>query len=648
MKITEQQTPQQSDRMFTVHDKFSALAVAGACALLLMACEGSTGPAGPAGADGPPGTGIVGTFEFIVQVDTNADNFSDAIVAVDPISFQVNRIGTPDVGEDSTSSLTNTHKTQFYQGNRWIGGTDLWAFDPVTFAVVPRVAAPGQFIQMNREGTVGPGLVNTKAASSAALSSLPKNLADYIGRTQMTQEEATAVNMCDVETLATTALTSTKAAADTLVHSIGYSPVGFELTPDGNMGVSGVRMGDHMLFLDTNPASPTFREPLRLIDQRRAQIKDRNNAVVATFPGVYTAATPAGPAPGKVHYDRISSGTSETDKNTYVEPCDTTLLRAANGQLWFWTVDVNGDTITGARVDTITTATPTVVQVAVPHLDFSGGTGTTSGLKRVGPWMASLQNRAADGTMIFSAENEGENSESLFDVTDPASVVEIQRMVPDLATINGPVAASTIGTAGLAGQFTAGQVIAVGVDFATTGGARQSVNYIYRQVAGMGDDGSGRPAFGPAPANPPKTSAYLEKQTASDPGPSFIVNGLAGRGGTTEGNFATTIGTGTDTVVFSDRIWILTFVASALGNYDIFQIVDLSTAPPWRITENVEFNSSFGGMIGPDNKLIQVRNGKLEIIDISENPKTMKTVQLFHPTAGVLMNARTLSLRYLP
>jgi hypothetical protein len=262
--------------------------------------------------------------------------------------------------------------------------------------------------------------------------------------------------------------------------------------------------------------------------------------------------------------------------------------------------------------------------------------------------MASLQNRAADGRMIFSVENEGENSESLFDVTDPASVVEIQRIVADLATIYGPAPASTIGIVGLAGQFTAGQVIAVGVDFATTGGARQPVDYTYRQVAGAGDDGSGRPAFGPAPANPPKTSAYLEKQTASDPGPSFIVNGLAGRGGTTEGNFATTIGTGEDTAVFSDRIWILTFVASALGNYDIFQIVDLSTAPPWRITENVEFNSSFGGMIGPDNKFVQVRNNKLEIIDISENPKTMKTVQLFHPTAGVLMNARTLSLRYLP
>jgi hypothetical protein len=644
--MTEQKKPPQaSGRMSSKLRVFPALAVGGAVALLLIGCEGATGPAGPVG---PPGTGIVGTFEYFVQVDSDADNFSDTVVAVDPISFTVNRIGTPDVGEDSTASLTNTHKTQFYQGNRWIGGTDLWAFDPVTFAVVPRVAAPGQFIQANREGTVGPGQVNTKAASSAALASLPKNLADYIGRTQLTKEEAAAVNMCDVQTLATTALASTKAPADTLAHSIGYSPVGFELTPDGNMGVSGVRLGDHILILDTDPASPTFRQPLRFIAQRYGQIKDASNNVVATFPGVYTPA--GGTAPGRLNYNRAGSATGgETVTDTFVEPCDTTLLRDVNGQVWIWTPDVDGDTITGARVDSITTATPTVVQVAVPHLDASGGTGATSGLKRVGPWMASLQNRAADGAMIFSTENEGENSESLFNVSDPANIVEIQRMVPDLATMNGPVAASMIGTPGLAGQFAAGQVIPVGVDFSTTGGARQSVNYIYRQVAGAGDNGSGQPpGAGPAPSNPPLTTAYLEKQTASDPGPLFIVNGLAGRGGTTEGNFATTIGTGTDTMVFSDRIWILTFVAGPFGNFDIFQIVDLSTAPPWRITENVEFPSSFGGMIGPDNKLVQVRNGNLEIIDISESPHSRKTVTLFHPTAGVLMNARTLSLRYLP
>jgi len=651
MNMTEQQISQPRGRKVSIRGMFDVLVIGAGCALLLVGCEGSTGPAGPPGATGSAGTGVVSNFEYIVQVTTSTG--SGAVVAVDPVSFQIKRGGTPDIGLDSTASLNNTHKTMFYQGNRWVGGGgDMWAFNPDTFAVVPRVTPVGQFIQANREGTVGPGEVNTKDAQTAEVASLPKDIAKYIGVTQMTSDEANTVDMCDVETLAKTQLSSTKAPSDTLVYSMGYSPVGWEESPDGKIGVAGVRLGDHMIFVDTDPASPTFTQPLRFVIERYGQIKDASNNVVATFPGLYTAA--GGTAPGSLNYNRVSSGTSETDKQTYVEPCDTTMLRAANGQVWFWTVDVDGDTITGARVDTITSATPTVAQIAVPHLDNAGGTGTTSGLKRVGPWMASLTNRAADGTLLFSAENEGENSESLFDVTDPANVVEVERMVMNLATINAPTAATQIGTLGTVGQFTDGQVIAVGVDFTTTGGTRQSVNYTYHALPG--DDGSGAPP-GLSQTNPPLTTAYLSKNTPTDPGPTYILNGLAGRGGTTEGNFVATVGTGSNTTVFSDKIWVETFVQSRLPagcsgsgcfNWDIFQIVDLSTNPPWLLKENVNFPSAFGGSIGPDNKFVQVLNGQIQTIDVSEEPKTEKTIQLFDPTTGMPLNALTISLRYLP
>jgi hypothetical protein len=652
MNMTEQRIPQPSDRKFSVPGMCSASVIAGACALLLIGCEGATGPAGPAGATGAPGTGVVTNFEYLVQVTTVSG--SGAVVAVDPISFQIKRGGTPDVGLDSTSSLNNTHKTMFYQGDRWIGGGgDLWAFDPVTFAVVPRVTPVGQFIQANREGTVGPGRVNAKDAMAAALAGLPKDIAKYIGRSQLTAEEAATVNMCDVETLVKASVTSTKAPANTLVYSMGYSPVGWEVSPDGNIGVAGVRKGDHMIFVDTNPASPTFTQPLRFVIERTGEIKDASNAVVGSFTGVYTAATPVpGTAPGNINYPESGTATGgETNPDTYVEPCDTTLLRAANGQLWFWTVDVDGDTITGARVDTITTATPTVVQLAVPHLDSSGGfgKGAFAAIKRVGPWMASLTNRAKDGKLVFSVENEGENSESLFDVTDPAAVVEVERIVTDLARINAPTLGTQIGTTGLAGQFADLQVIPVGVDFLTTGGPRTSVNYTYHKVTGASDPGSGQPPnVGPAPANPPLTSAYLQKNTLTDPGPLYIVNGLAGRGGTTEGNFVATVGTGANTTVFSDKIWVETFVASTLGNWDIFQIIDLTSDAPWLVKENVNFPSAFGGMIGPDNKFVQVLNGQIQTIDVSENPKVLKSVSLFDPTTGAPLSALTISLRYLP
>lgn len=621
----------------TIVPGLRVLAMTGA-AVALLGCEGATGPSGPAGPSGPPGTGIEAGFEYIVQVDTNGDNFSDTIVVVDPVTFTIKRLGTPDVGEDSTASLNNTHKAGMLAPfHRWIGGGgDLWAFDPVTFSVVPRVAPVGQFIQANREGTVGPGQVNAKASGGGT--TVPKEWQAFTARSQLTLEEAQTVDMCLLSSVAGGSGSLSKAPTDTLVHSMGYSPVGFELSPDGKIGVAGVRMGDHMLFLDTDPASPTFREPLRFVIQRTGEIKDKTNAVVARFPGIYTAA--GGYAPGSLHYDRVSSGTTETDKNTYVEPCDTTMIRAANGQLWFWTVDVNGDTITGARVDTITSTSPTVVQVPVPVVDNAARNSARSGgIKTVGPWMASLLNRAGGGELLLSIEHEGENSESIFDVTDPANVFEVARYVPDLATIRA-AGGGTLGTAGTVGQFTNGAVYAVNVDFTSTGGSPTPVNYIYRSVPGAGDNLSGR-----GTGLPPVTSAYLEKQNLTDPGPRYIINGLAGRGGTSEGNWAAVVGSGTNRIVFSDKLWILTFVAGPQGNFDIFQIVDLQTPAPWLIRENVDFPSAFGGHIGPDNRLVQVRNDDIEIIDINETPKTRKTITLYHPTTGARMRVRTISLR---
>ena len=145
---------------------------------------------------------------------------------------------------------------------------------------------------------------------------------------------------------------------------MGYSPVGIEPSPDGKLTMFAVRQGDHAFFLDTDPNSPTFGLPVRFVYPRLGVVKDQNNAVVETFASVYTAA--GGSAPGKPNYNRVSTGTSETDKNTYTEPCDSTALRNAAGEIWSWWPDVNGDTITGVNIDTIDTANPQVVQVAVP------------------------------------------------------------------------------------------------------------------------------------------------------------------------------------------------------------------------------------------------------------------------------------------
>ena len=131
--------------------------------------------------------------------------------------------------------------------------------------------------------------------------------------------------------------------------------------------------------------------------------------------------------------------------------------------------------------------------------------------------MASLLNRNVGNEFFMTVENEGDNTESIWDMTNPAKVFEVQRLVTNLKY----VLATDIGTA----PFVNGATYAVNVSYASTGGATTSVNYQY--VSLPADDFSGVSAD--------YTRAYLKKVNASDPGPGFIVNGLNGRAGTERG-----------------------------------------------------------------------------------------------------------------
>jgi len=620
---------------------FSALVVP---LLLIAGCSGSdgtdgaTGPAGSAGSDGAGSS--IPDQDIIVQVDTTGDGTADTIAVLDPVAFGVKRFAAVDIGSDS--SLNNSHKSYFHTGQEWVGGGgDLWAFDKSTLALSARVDNPS--FQMNREGLVGAGQVNTKSAATTA--NLSKEMRSFLGRTLLTPEEAARVDMCELQALAGAGSSATKAPADTIVHNLGYSPVGLELTPDGTMGVVGVRQGDHLLFMDTDASSATFGTPLRFIDQRRGDIKDKTNAVVATFTALYDIGS--GGAPGNLHTTRAPGTGSETDGETYVEPCDTNIIANSDDEVWFWSVDVDGDTYTLARVDTITSATPTVIQIPVPVVDDTATAGGASGLQYVGPWMGSLVNRAIDnGIMIGTSENEGENSESLWDLSDTANPVEVGRYVDDLATIKGG-GTCTGGAAGgptLTGPFVDGNTFAVNIDFTSTGGACTAVNYTYNSVPSSGDDLSGSAGSGYV------TTAFLTKVTASDPGPSFILNGLAGRAGTSEGNVSVITGSGATTKVFSDEIWLTTFrqgtlcSALATSDCDIFQVIDLSTDAPWLISEAVRISSAFAGKFGIDNRFYQVVGGSLQVIDTNSSQRTLNTITL-DPTTGAPWSIKSVNLR---
>jgi len=614
--------------------KILSTMVVGAAALIVAGCSGSDGKDGAPGTDGADGVGGGGVpdQDIILQVDTNGDGGADTLVVIDPNTFAIKRSSNADIGIDS--SLNNSHKSYFHTVLQWIGGGgNLWAFDKETLALAPRVDTPS--FQMNREGTVGQGQVNLK--STATTENLPKELKPYLGKTMLTPEEAAKVDMCELTALASVGSSATKAPADTIIHNMGYSPVGLETTPDGKLAIVGVRQGDHLLFMDTDPASATFGTPIRFIDQRRGVIKDKTNAVVGTFTSQYGGfAGSTGTAPGDLHTTRAGGATGgEADGETYVEPCDTNLIRNAAGEVWFWSVDVDGDTYTLARVDTITSPAPTVVQITVPVLDDRATLGKPGGTQYVGPWMGSMLNRAAGGEMIGTSENEGENSEGIWDLSDTANPVEVGRYVDDLATIKGDGACTPGVTGGPrlgdAGDFVDAQVYVVNVDFTSTGGACIPVNYTYNSMGS--DDLTG------SAGNKYVTTAYLAKDTANDPGPNFILNGLAGRAGTSEGNVATFTGSGTDAVVYSDELWLPILrqgiPCTTAKDCDIFQIVDLSSNPPWLINENIDLPSQFAGKFGPDNRYYQVANGNLEIIDANVKPKDIfNVVKLFDSTTG--------------
>ncbi len=570
----------------------------------------------------------VSTPALFVFYDSDGDNTGDSIARVDLDSDEIQKTAVVGV-----SGNGGTHKQAFYEGPIWVGaGPLVWGIDPDTLQVLPRPQSPS--IQGNREGTVGAASVDPKStafefaqqrvvAMSGAAEAERARLSSYFNRTSFTYEEAQVIDICAMRS--SRSGINGKPSADLLAkaievaphfHNMGYSPVGIEPSPDGKLTMFAVRQGDHSFFLDTDPDSATFGMPVRFVYPRLGVVKDRNNAVVKTFASAYTPA--GGTAPGRLQYNRASSGTSETDKNTYTEPCDSTSLRNAAGQIWTWWPDVNGDTITGTNMSTVNTASPETYQVRIPIItrasapSSAGGTGSAAlaaGRQRVGPWMASLLNRNVGNEFLFTVENEGDNSESIWDVTNPASVVEVQRIVTNLKN----VLETDIG----ATPFTNGNTYAVGVSFASTGGTKTSVDYQY--VSLPADDMSGVSAD--------VTRAYLRKVNAADPGPRFILNGLNGRAGTSEANVARRQGSGANTILFSDEVWLLT--GTGFGAIDGFQVVNLKgLGPPFLLTETIALPSAFSGSHGPNGKkFYQLRNSSIDVID-TQSRKLVNVITL--------------------
>ncbi|MHB8257144.1 MAG: hypothetical protein ACYDHY_12055 [Acidiferrobacterales bacterium] len=602
----------------TLRPARSLLAVSVAT-LILGACSSGSH------ATAPTSTPTALTPALFAFYDSNGDGVGDSIARIDLSTNAV--MATAVTGVGASSGVTDNQA--FYNGPLWMSsGPEVWGIDPTTLTVLPRPVAPS--IQGNREGTIGSAMVNalsltggTTQTSNTQTTQMAA-LRQYFGQTSATLAQAETIDFCAVQNsvggVDPSALTSQSALGVTIpvpppFYNIGYSAVDIAPTPSGDLTMLGVRLGDNDVFLDTNPNSPTFGYPVRFVYPRLGQIKNQSNAVVGTFSGLYSAA--GGTAPGKLFYNRISSGTSEVDKNTYAEPCDSTTARNAAGQVWSWEPDVQGDTLTGTNDDALLTSSPQVVQVAVPTISSASAPASAGGVgsaptcpnsggpcspdgQRTGPWMATLLNHNVGNEFIMSVEDEGDNAQMLWDVTNPAHVFEIERIVSNLQNVLTPSLTTQTGQT----TFTNGTIYTVSVSYASTGGATTSVQYQY--VSLPGDTFTGV-----APADN-ITHAYLKKVTAADPGPEYILNGLLGRASTSHPDIARIQGSGTNSIMFADEDWLMTFVGA-----DGFQIISLNgLGAPYLITAYLPIPSAFTGIFSPDGtKFYQIRNGDIDVID---------------------------------
>lgn len=542
----------------------------------------------------PPGQPTQALFAF----------YSDAgermVARINPVTLEVLERAPIPFGAPG-----GKQKSYFYTDRPvWTAnGPNVFGFDPQTLEPVP--GQPGPYIQASRSGEIGPGRVNNVGVLVAMSQPSPMRavyggeLTQLVQQSTWTEEEWQTVDYCAalhtvnqsaqalVNSLSTGGVQLTE--DDVRFHNMGYGPVGNESSPDGKLLMFAVRQGDHILFLDTDPDSATFGQPVRFVHPALGTVRDSTNALVGTFVSQY--AMGGGTAPGDLRWTR---GTGIQDIETRVEPCDSTMLRNHQGVVWSWTVDVDGDTITGINVDRIHTDSPEVHNLKVPVVRKRN---FTANVASAGPWMGSLVNRnAGNNDFLLFIEYEGENAEGIWNITDAGNAFEVQRMFNTLAdVIDTPPTATT--------PLVNGQLYPVTISHATTGGTQTVVQYRYVSLPGDNGTGASAPNVG--------TTAYLQKVTPEDPGPNYLLNGLTGRAFTSGGTMSRLSGSGEDTIVYSDEVWLTT--QGNLNNTDGFDIVNLRTSMPWLIHDRVQLPSTAGHWYM--DKYFQARAGAVDVID---------------------------------
>jgi YVTN family beta-propeller protein len=281
-----------------------------------------------------------------------------------------------------------------------------------------------------------------------------------------------------------------------------------DVTPDGRYAYVTRRGEDQVCVLDNSLGTPNFGRIIRCINVVTGEVRDGNGNLITRYPTLYTPG--GGPVEGGNRGVRGAAGRCDIYQNTCrAGACDASVILRDDGKVIFCEPDWYGGTISCLDI----TDNDRLYQYLLPVL--------VRGSRLPGGFMGTISINFYDGKSYYFVENrehsmgssdECRGSEYVLDVTDLSNIKLVQMIVPKFSCLDGITTDSLID--GQTYTIRVRYVYSYNYDAAgrVTGIDRQdiyNVNYIFRRSTG-----------------PFVSSGYLEKVNPSDPGPSFIVDGL--------------------------------------------------------------------------------------------------------------------------
>lgn len=279
-----------------------------------------------------------------------------------------------------------------------------------------------------------------------------------------------------------------------------------DVTPDGRYVYASRRGEDEICVLDNNFGTQNLGKIIKCINIVTGQVKDGNGNVIATYTTLYKPG--GGNIGGGNRGVKGSAGRCDINQNTCrAGVCDASVVLRDDGKVIFCEPDWYGGTVTCLDI----TGNDRIYQHHLPVLIGNsimpgGFMGTVS--------INMYNNRTyyfVENLDTSMGTNPCRGHEYILDVTDLSNIKLIQMIVPKFSCLDGITS----------DNLNDGQTYTVNVryvysyNYNASGGVsgignQQSynVNYIFRKVPGF------------------VSSGYLEKLNPSDPGPSYITDGI--------------------------------------------------------------------------------------------------------------------------